>query len=227
MAAASLAILKLDTCFPRLPGDIASESSYAKPVRIHTIPEASVDAVVTQKPASFDLSQFEQAVRSASEPLITTSCGFMIYFQDQLSRQARHQFVSSSLTALPALRMRFSDQDILILTFDAHTLAAPAYVPSLGGFSGPVEGLDKTGHLYQTIKQDRPNMDEGLVRTELRTQTAQILAKHKSVKAIILECTNLSPYKDEIRAEFDGELIDTLSILDSLSPGLVRQEFLI
>ena len=80
MAAASLAILKLDTRFPRLPGDIACKDSFARPVRLQTIAEASVDAVVSRNPEGLDLSAFEQAVQTATEPLITTSCGFMIYF---------------------------------------------------------------------------------------------------------------------------------------------------
>lgn len=227
MAAAGLAVLKLDTRFPRLPGDIASPDSYARPVRIETIADAVVDAVVSRTPDQFDLSLFEQAVQMAEEPLITTSCGFMIYFQDRLSDQARQPFISSSLTALPALQKRYTDDEILVLTFDADTLSAPAYAASLGGFSGPVVGLDKTGQLYQTIKQDRPEMDVDLVRTELKQQTAQIVAVHKHIKVIILECTNLSPHKAEIRAGFDGEIIDNLTILDSLSPGLVRPEFLI
>ena len=80
MAAASLAILKLETRFPRLPGDIACKDSFARPVRLQTIAEASVDAVVSRNPEGLDLSAFEQAA-DGNRTLITTSCGFMIYFQ--------------------------------------------------------------------------------------------------------------------------------------------------
>ena len=140
MAAASLAILKLDTRFPRLPGDIASPGSFARPVRLQTIAEASVDAVVNRNPEGLDLSTFEQAVQTATEPLITTSCGFMIYFQDQLNALNKRPFISSALTALPALRARYKDEQIAILTFDADTLGAPAYAASLQGFQALSSG---------------------------------------------------------------------------------------
>ena len=227
MAVASLAILQLDTRFPRLPGDIACRDSYAQPVRLQTIDKASVDAVVSPTPAAFNLDQFEQAVRSASEPLLTTSCGFMIYFQERLNALSRQPFVSSALTALPEVRARFRDEEILILTFDSDTLIAPAYAASLDGFSGPVVGLEKSGHLYTTIKTDCAQMDEKQVRAELADQTRHMLAVNGQVKVLLLECTNLSPYKDIFRASFDGEIIDSLTILEGLSPGLVKTEFLI
>lgn len=227
MAAASLAILKLDTRFPRLPGDIACADSYIRPVRIQTIADASVDAVVSLTPERLDLSMFEQAVQAAEEPLITTSCGFMIYFQDRLNFLGRQPFVSSALTALPALRARYDDEQIAILTFDADTLGAPAYAASLQGFSGPVVGLDKSGHLYRTIKEDHPQLDAEQAAAELAQLTRQLLATHGQVKSLLLECTNLSPYRAVFRAGFEGDIIDLLTILDSLSPGLVKPEFLI
>lgn len=227
MASASLAVLQLDTWFPRLPGDIACPDSYSRPVRLQTIPRASVAAVVSPAPEQLDLRAFEQAVQVATEPLITTSCGFMIYFQDRLSTVARQPFISSALTALPEVRTRYTDEEILILTFDEATLSAPAYAASLNGFSGPVVGLNKSGHLYSTIKQDHREMDKDRVRAELADQTSQILAAHKQIKILLLECTNLSPYKSVFRAGFEGEIIDNLTILERLSPGLVKPEFLI
>lgn len=227
MTSARLAILQLDTRFPRLPGDVACKDSYARPVRVQTIARASVEAVVSPEPDTFDLRPFEQAVRAAREPLLTTSCGFMIYFQDRLNALASHPFISSALTALPALRARFTDDEILILTFDADTLTAPAYAASLDGFSGPIVGLDKASHLYTTIKQDHLQLDTDRVSTELAAQTSQMLQTHKGVKALLLECTNLSPYKTVFRDRFAGEIIDNLTILEALSPGLVKLEFLI
>lgn len=227
MAAASLAILQLDTRFPRLPGDIACPDTYARPVRIQTITNANVNAVVSPDPDQFNLSLFEHAVCTAKESVITTSCGFMIYFQDYLDNRTEQTFVSSALTALPSLRTRYADDEILILTFDADTLASPAYASSLDGFSGPIVGINKSGHLYTTIKQDCSQMDAELVRAELAELADQILACQPQIKAILLECTNISPYKVVFRSIFEGEIIDSLSVLERLSPGLVKTEFLI
>ena len=227
MTSAALAVLQLDTRFPRLPGDIASPDTYLLPVRLQTIAGADVDAVVTHTPQAFDLTAFEQAVEAASEPLLTTSCGFMIYFQDHLSRLSRAPFVSSALTALPSLRARYPDEEILIVTFDAATLTSPAYAACLDGFSGPVAGLAESSHLYQTIKQDHDQMDAGRARAELAQLFSQQLACQPQIKAVLLECTNLSPYKVVFRADFDGELVDALTLLERQSPGLVKPEFLI
>ena len=89
---------------------------------------------------------FTDALQRSTEPLIITSCGFMIYWQDMLADStylsAQSQFFSSSLIALPELRMRYDDNQILVVSFDAQVLNSALYRPYLGSFQGPVMGLD-------------------------------------------------------------------------------------
>ena len=50
--------------------------------------------------------------------------------------------------------------------------------------------------------------------------------KNLKIKLIILECTNLSPYKRFFRNIFSGETIDLLVLIEKKIPGIIQKEFL-
>ncbi|CAJ1374658.1 unnamed protein product [Effrenium voratum] len=149
----------------------------------------------------------------------------MIYFQEAFSKLTDKTFISSSLIALPELRSRFRDTDIMIITFDAHVLGAPAYRSALAGFDGPVIGLDKGMHLHEVISRDLQRLDVQRAELEMDQLITAALQRFP-VKAILLECTNLPPYKHILRRHFAGEIVDCLTVLEAASPGLVKDCYL-
>lgn len=223
----SLVILQLDTRFPRVPGDIACRETYLRPVALRVVPRAAVSAVVTRSPDGFDLRGFAEALaEDQGQGLATTSCGFMVYFQRHLEAFTKRQVVSSALLALPELRRRFRDAELLVVTFDATVLQAEAYRAAMEHFKGPVLGLEKSMHLYQVIAEDREDLDLALAEAELEDLFRKALGRHPEVKAVLLECTNLPPYKAALRRYFQGEIVDCLSVLEAALPGLVDPGYL-
>ena len=214
---AALRILRLDTAFPRPAGDVASPLTYRLDVEISVVPQARADNVVTKDPDNFDISAFRQAVVRAEEPLVITSCGFMIYWQDILAEAAAGDFIGSSLTALPSLCRRFDPRRILVLTFDDEVLTSPLFSRHLDGFSGHVMGLDKTSHLYRVIARNLTELDTDRASRELCAQLTSVLRRH-DIGLILLECTNLSVYKKDIRRIFDGEIVDMLGLVEARQP---------
>ena len=222
----SLVILQLDTRFPRLPGDIACPETYLHPVALRVVPRATVPAVVTSRPA-LDLHGFAEALaEDEGQGLCSTSCGFLVYFQRQLEALTPRQVVSSALLALPELRGRYRDEELLVMTFDASVLQAEAYEAALDHFAGPLLGLEKWMHLYQVIAEDREDLDLALASAELEDLFRKALQRHPEVKAVLLECTNLPPYKAALRRHFHGEIVDCLSVLEAKLPGLVHPTYL-
>ena len=229
---AALVVLQLDTHFPRVPGDIACKETYCRPVRIRRINKAQVANVVNADPDSLDISGFKSAldedvgIENGQNQIISTSCGFMIYFQELFSKMTNKTFISSSLIALPELRWRFPDGDIMIMTFNAQVLGASVFRKALDGFRGPVIGLEKWMHLYEVISNDLEILDFERAELEMDFLIMKALKSNPGIKAIILECTNLPPYKHVIRKHFTGEIVDCLSVLEAASPGLVKDHYL-
>ena len=215
-----VSLFQLDTGFPRIPGDIGSPETWRAGLDIHVVPELSVAQVINSDPGATDMTKVETAMDQARGDLLTTSCGFLCYWQDRLAARTARPFVSSALLALPDLRRRFADDELAILTFNADVLTSPAFAPSLGGFAGPVAGLAEESHLRQVIANDLPALDRRRAEDEI-VRLVDGLCAAGGVRALLLECTNLPPYKQALKARFDIEIFDILTLIDGMKADIV------
>ena len=225
---AKLTVLQLDTAFPRLPGDVASPDSYDCAVDIVTIPAATVESIVTDKPERTDISGFEAAIdmiddKAKDGDIITTSCGFLCYWQKHLASRTRLPFISSALIDLPRLTAQYG-RSLGILTFDANTLSKPAYADAMAGFDGPIVGLPKAAHLSQVITQNATHLDKQRVEAEL-VELVRTMISDTHIDALLLECTNLPPYKAALKVEFGIEIYDILTVLHDTDPIMVKRGY--
>ena len=222
---AKLTVLQLDTAFPRLPGDVASPDSYDGAVDIVTIPAATVESIVTDKPERTDISGFEAAIdmiddKAKDGNIITTSCGFLCYWQKHLASRTRLPFISSALIDLPRLTAKYG-RSLGILTFHSNTLSKPAYADAMAGFDGPIVGLPKAAHLSQVITQNATHLDKQRVEAEL-VELVRTMISDTHIDALLLECTNLPPYKAALKAEFGIEIYDILTVLNNIDAQMVK-----
>ncbi|WP_223420836.1 aspartate/glutamate racemase family protein [Tateyamaria pelophila] len=217
----ALTVLQLDTHFPRVPGDVASADTYLAEVEFIRIPAASVGRIVTGDPGSVNITPFEEAVRRARGDVITTSCGFLAHWQTQLQAQTTRPVVASALMALPGLACLGGA--IAVLTFDANKLIA-GHGDILRGHETQVFGLNADMHLKQVIELDACALDQRRAAEEI----AALVKDHVAAKCqtLLLECTNLPPYKAAIRDMFTGQIVDILTEIEALRPGTVRPVFL-
>jgi hypothetical protein len=176
--------------------------------------------VINSDPGATDMTKVETAMDRARGDILTTSCGFLCYWQDRLAARTARPFVSSALLALPDLRRRFADDELAILTFNADVLTSPAFAPSLGGFAGPVAGLAEESHLRQVIANDLPALDRQRAEDEI-VRLVDGLCAAGGVRALLLECTNLPPYKQALKARFDIEIFDILTLIDGMKADIV------
>jgi hypothetical protein len=225
---AKLTVLQLDTAFTRLPGDVASPDSYDCTVEIVTIPAATVKDIVTDHPERTNISGFEAAIdkidhTAADGDVITTSCGFLCYWQNHLASRTRLPFIGSALIDLPRLTAIYGHR-LGILTFDAGILGKPAYAEAMAGFKGPVVGMPPASHLHQIISQNGVHIDHHRAETEIIDLVRAMIAQ-TPIDALLLECTNLPPYKAALKAEFGIEIYDILTVLHNLDTQIVKSYY--
>lgn len=83
---ASVGILMLDARFPRIPGDMGNATTWPFPVQYRLVRNATPDAVVRQGAPGL-LAAFIEAARDLAwhgVDGITTNCGFLSLFQEEL-----------------------------------------------------------------------------------------------------------------------------------------------
>lgn len=189
-----LGVLMLQTRFPRPPGDVGHVESFRMPVRRKVVAGATPSRVVPQTDDTL-LQPFVQAAHelvNLGAEAVTTSCGFLVRFQDELQAALPVPVWTSSLLKLPEL------QRPGVLTVDARSLG-PAELRCAGAsVDTPVEGLTPGCTLQRTLLQDLPTLDEAAARCETVEAALRLVRRHPHLDSIVLECTNLPPYADDV-----------------------------
>ncbi len=206
----TLGVLMLDTRFPRPPGDIGNPASFDFPVLFRTLPGASVARIVTSEPLPGSIVQeFADAARGLvadGATAITTSCGFLSPLQAQLQAALPLPVITSSLWMLPALRKQHGPDAVFgILTFDARRLA-PHQIPDDGPFI--VEGLQPGDHLFDVIAANLETLDPVRAEAGVVAAAHRLSSRSSKLRAVVLECTNLPPYRQKTAEICGCEIVD-------------------
>ena len=197
----TIGVLKLNTGFPRLPGDIGNAESFRYPVSYCTI-ESAIPANVTvagELPEILQQEFIEAAQKLIDEnvSIITTSCGFLSTLQIKLASLSATPVICSSLALLPLLaQVHASAENIGVLTFNRDTLNVNHFGNTKPGC---IEGLQPADSLRRVIEQDLVELDPAKACKEVIAACDRLIKSQPGTRAIVLECTNLSPYKQDIR----------------------------
>ena len=219
----AVTVLQLDTDFPRITGDVGAHSTYREDIEIIRIRAATVAKVVTDTPVQIDIAPFETVLGSAKGEVIVTSCGFLSYWQNYLATQTCKPFISSSLIALETLSQSYSPEELLILTFDADCLNV-SHLGQHKAYASSILGLPITCHLRQVISNNLTHLDADLASAEIVAHVSKHLTpKHRH---ILLECTNLPPYKAALAQQTGLPVTDILTLIEFERAGTIHSDFL-
>jgi hypothetical protein len=217
--ASCLGVVMLETRFPRPQGDIGNPASFAYPVRYQVVRGASPQRVIRERATGL-LAPFIEAAQSlerAGCTAITTSCGFLALFQDEMARALEVPFAASSLLQLPLVAAGLpAGRRPGVVTISAAALTAE----HLGGAGAepdtPLEGVVADGEFVRAILGDQPALDTSLLESEVLEAGARLIARHPEIGAIVLECTNMPPYAKALRAASGLPVYDAITLADAL-----------
>jgi|TARA_B110000305_G_scaffold48223_1_gene51773 hypothetical protein len=188
------------------------------------VPNATVKEVVNSNPNQIDLDPFFNAINKATGDLITTSCGFLSPFQSELDAICNVPFIASSLVQLEHLKNIYTPPELQIITFDAVKLGVAHLPEKCEDFAGSIYGLNSNAHLRNVIENNIKQLDPVKAATDVCAVVEQ--NNNKLVKSILLECTNLPPYKSEIRRISNVPIYDILTAIENELPNSVQTNFL-
>jgi Asp/Glu/hydantoin racemase len=213
-----IGILHLDTCFPRIPGDMVNATTFPFPVLYRQVRGASTQRVVREQDPAL-LEPFlvgARALEREGVAAITTNCGFLAMFQKQMASAVRVPVFTSSLMQVPLVhRMLGHGRAVGILTVSAATLGR-AQLDGAG--IGPdiplaIYGLDGEEEFSHVMIDDVPRLDVDKARGEHIRVARRMLAERPDVGAIVLECTNMPPYAQDIQAATGLPVFDIVSMV--------------
>jgi len=224
----TVGILMLDTRFPRIPGEMGNATTYPFPVRYHRVTGANPDLVV-RRGAEGLLPNFIEGARALEREgvgAITTNCGFLIKYQQQLAAAVSVPVFTSSLLLVPLVhRMLTPGRRVGVMTVNAATLQAEHLA---GAGIGPdiplaVAGMEGEKEFTRVMLGDELELDVDLAREEHVRVARRLMSEHPDIGAIVLECTNMPPYAADIQRETGRAVFDIVSLVrmahDALAAG--------
>lgn len=217
-----LGVLMLDTSFPRLEGDIGHAGTFPFPVLYRKVEGASPRRVVEEADPAL-VEPFVEAARSLEADgvqAIATSCGFLALFQRELAAAVKVPMLSSSLLQLPMLYEAFGRRGKAgVLTARAASLT-PGHFEACGAGAVPtaIAGMDGFPE-FTRVFLDRgepgavPALDAEAAEAELAEAARGLVDSNPEVEFIVLECTNMPPFKDAIRKASGRPVFDILTLV--------------
>ena len=168
-----LGVLMLDTSFPRLVGDVGNAATWPFPVRYRIVRGATSRRVV-QEPDDALIGLFIDGALDLERDgvrMITTSCGFLALYQQEITAAISVPFLSSSLLQVPdAARLIGPGRKVGILTMSRKDLTEAHY--SGVGWSSTdvpvvVSSFAPGAAFWETYLMGRDTVDPEVLRTEL------------------------------------------------------------
>lgn len=226
---AAIGILVMDARIERIPGDVGNPATFPFPVICRTVGGATLKRLICERDRSL-LDPFIAAgwdlVRQGVRAL-TTSCGFMILFQEDLAREFPVPVFTSSLLQLPFIQATLRPRDrVGVITADAANLT-PEHVRRAGGDVDRITlvGLENQPKFWDAIFGGSGRIDVQGVGSEVVEQVKRMLAADPRIAAILFECANLPPYAAAVQAAVGLPVYDFYTMLCHAHAAMTRTAF--
>jgi hypothetical protein len=221
----TVGILMLDTRFPRIPGDMGNAATFPFPVRYHRVAGADPDRVV-RRGAEGLLPAFIEGARQLEREgvgAITTNCGFLIKYQQQLAGAVRVPVFTSSLLLVPVVqRMLAPGRSIGLMTVSSAGLTAEHLAGAGIGRDVllVVAGMEGEKEFTRVLLDNELELDVDAAREEHVRVARRLVADHPEVGAIVLECTNMPPYAADVQRVTGLPVFDIVSLVTMVHGAL-------
>jgi Asp/Glu/hydantoin racemase len=225
---ASVGILMLDARFPRIPGDMGNALTWPFPVHYRIVREASPERVVRQKAEGL-LDAFIAAGRELvadGADGVTTNCGFLSLFQEEISAVLDVPVATSSLMQVPTVeRLLPPGRRAGILTISGSTLTEDHLTAAGVAPDTPVGTTENGREFTRVILGNELELDVEAARQDNVEAALKLQSDHPEIGAIVLECTNMIPYARDIRTATGLPVFSMLGFVSWFQAALAPRGF--
>jgi len=226
-----IGILMLETYFERFNGDIGNARTWPFPVQYKIVKGASPDRIT-----SLTSTDFLQPFLDAADELvaagcdgITTTCGFLALYQRELAGHCAVPVATSALLQVPMVeRILPKGKRPAVMTFSAEGLTSK-HLESVGvDANTPVIGMPPASQFQRSIRAGDTSVTFETLRREVLDVATAACKADSSIGALVLECTNLTPYSADLRRALGLPIFDVVSLVHwfhrSLRPETFAQD---
>lgn len=221
-------ILMLDSTIPRLPGDPGHAETFSFPVRYGVIRDFPFEDLVEIRPDHIDrIIKVAIDLQNEGVNFIVADCGLFSVFQHEIADALTIPFIGSSLNLLPLISNFLSSrQKVGLITGDTrllkteHLTAAGADPKRL-----VTRGMENSKEFQSVVIRRGEKLDPGAMRTGVLTAVDDLFNSGETIGAVVLECTNLIPFRSDIQTQFNTPVFDMVSLIEFFADGYWLRAF--
>jgi len=223
-------ILVFNTITPRIPGDAGHAATFQYPVRYEVVNGSFADLIKDSPKIQNSIIDAGKNLIKQGVRTILSDCGLMSLYQDTLGAKWGIPFVGSALCQIPAVWQIVGRQgEIGVLT--GHSgLLGEEHLRNSGwreDIELAIQGLQNESHFEETVLNGGPNIDVEQMRSDVLHATDKLMAKTQNLRAIIIECSNLSTYSADVREHTGVPVFDIVSAANWLEYAVNPKRYVI
>ncbi|HJQ01574.1 MAG TPA: aspartate/glutamate racemase family protein [Jatrophihabitans sp.] len=226
----TIGVLCLETRFTKIPGHIRNPRTFDFPVLYQVVQGATPERVVSQSDPRL-IEPFCQAAReleARGAAAITSGCGFLVLFQQQLAAAVSIPVFASSLIQLPMVhRMLLPEQRVGLLVAKKEALTA-RHLAAIGAQDVPISvvGLaDQPEFREVMLEGRRVELNEQRLEAEVLEVIDGLARDTPELGALILECTDVVPFAQPIQQRLGVPVFDIVTLTNSVHASLSRRRY--
>lgn len=223
-----LGIIRLDYDYPPAAGDIDSPLSYDYKIIYRVVPGLTFMMCQLNTLTPEVEERLERAILyldSRGVNGITGDCGFMMYFQERVRKFTKTPVFMSALAQLPAVTCAFASNELIaIFTANGKTLLAmDKLIKDECGVDENQEryflvGCENVPGFEAVAAGEKVNVEK--VTPGIVARAKQVIAENPTLRAILMECTELPPYSDAVRAATGLPVYDAITACNFFMSGV-------
>ncbi|AYD00614.1 aspartate/glutamate racemase family protein [Neorhizobium sp. NCHU2750] len=215
---------------PFPPGDVGNAWSYDYPVLYHTVRDVTIEALINKADASSGLSVIAAAKALEAEGVkaITSDCGYMLEYQDEVAGQVGVPVMMSSLLQLPFIASLIGpDMEIGVVCANkprlTTNLLARAYPHPTRTVR--IAGMQDQPGFRHAILDEKGSLDTEQVARETVAVATDLVREFPKIGALLLECSNLPLYSQAVQQAVNLPVFDFLTMIDFVRSACVRKSY--
>lgn len=204
-----IGILMLDTAFERVLGDAGNPESYHLPAKTAVVRNAgSTDIVRNGKPDPVLVSAFCEAARRLEADgaiALTSTCGFLMTVQKDIARSVSIPVMVSALSLFPLVRAMHGGRPVGIITASSEHLGSEVLdAAGIRPDQTAIAGMQDVEAFASSILVPKSGQNRTIRQSEIQSavvaKAINLCRSTANISAILLECGNLPPYAQAIKA---------------------------
>jgi hypothetical protein len=222
----AIGILLLDTEYPRIPGDVGNATTYPFPVMLRVVEGVGSEDILCEKP---DISVCERFIKEAKAleadgvKAITTSCGYLAFFQEEIANAVNVPVFTSSLIQVPLVSKMLGKKKRIGIICGNSKYLTETHLKKAGidnSIPFVISGFDKNWSFV-----NGPDAAKRLLELERRLPKVakDLVSKYPDIGALVFECTNFPPASAAVQEATGLPVFDIVTLIYMVHDVVVRK----